>query len=135
LFEAVSSRLTKLQDVLAFFLDSTVTVTVENSASVKEKAQEAKQEALGLLASSVQVALEENNEAHASMLDSVVGCFNKELEGHQGRMSRRLLEARDVMGDKLIAMRQGKELQVGHALTLERQVLVGVVVVVVVMRC
>ena len=37
-------------------------------------------------------------------------------------MSKRLLEARDGLGDKLIAMRLGKEAHVRNTLSLEREV-------------
>ena len=70
---AVNDKLTELQDVLAFFLDSTITVTVENSAEVKGKAEKAKRAALELLAKTMAAAMGETVEAHEAMLDTVWG--------------------------------------------------------------
>jgi len=35
--------------------------------------------------------------------------FDAELEGHQGRMSKRFLDARDFLGSRLADMRRAKD--------------------------
>jgi hypothetical protein len=116
------SKLTELQDVISLFLDSTITVTVENSAEVKAKTDQAKKNALVLLKSNLAVSAAEAVRSHELVLDRAVSSFNKELEGHQSRMSKRLLEVRDVLGDKLISMRMGKEAEIRDAQLLDREV-------------
>lgn len=136
-FELIAS-LSSIQDNLVgtveHFLNTTITITLEDNQRLREQALSARDNTVRTLASACEASLNELRRSHESLLDAVVSRFDAELEGHQGRMTRRflevsshvfsaciyvfkpfrclvwlLLQARDTLGEKLAHMRLAKE--------------------------
>lgn len=85
--------------------------------------QDARKEAQQVLESSREIQRIRSGELLNNMLESVAKQFDGELEGHQGRMSKRFFEAKENLGLKLADMREAKEIELREKYALNRELM------------
>ena len=105
------------------FLLTTVTVTAEGADELRRKCAACREATLATLAEARDAQRAEGRRLHAAMAEELCASFDRELEGHQGRMSGRLLAARDALGGRLADMRRAKETELRDKYALDRELL------------
>ena len=90
------------------FLLGNIALTKENSADLLHRAERMKDRCTDAVRRLDGQRRTEAELVHTALIDKVTQSFDAELEAHQGRMTQRFLDYRQLLGDRLIDMRASR---------------------------